>query len=246
MVIFIDGGKMDRFDVKITDNADFAREYAINEIPYIVVLNEKNKNESFPNGAYCVENIDDIDDNYKEMVYCRTKGLPLNILETQRLIVREITVSDVQCLYELYADESVTRYMEPLFEEMQQEIDYTKDYIKNIYGFYGYGMWILVLKESNEIIGRAGLEYKEGFDGLELGFMLGTKYQHKGYAYEACKAIVEYAKEYLEQSSFRAVVHIENQASRRLCERLGFKIDKCDMGDENKEYIKYSLSEAVK
>ena len=65
-------------------------------------------------------------------------------------------------------------------------------------------------------------------------------------SYEACKAIIEYAKEYLEQSSFRAVVHIENQASRRLCERLGFKIDKCDMGDENKEYIKYSLSEAVK
>ena len=56
-------------------------------------------------------------------------------------------------------------------------------------------MWVITLKESEEVVGRAGLEYKEGFDGLEIGFMLGKEHQHKGYAYEACKAILEYANE---------------------------------------------------
>ena len=111
--------------------------------------------------------------------------------------------------------------MEPLFPTRQQEEDYTRDYIKNVYHFYGYGMWVITLKESEEVIGRAGLEYKEGFDGLEIGFMLGKEHQHKGYAYEACKAILEYAKAELEQNEIHAVVHKENHASIVLCERLG-------------------------
>lgn len=228
---------MTDFDIKITDNPNLAKEYSIKGIPYIVVITNENKGESFPNGAYCVENINDIDDDYKRMVYCRTKGIAMDVLETERLLVREIEIADVSNLYELYADESITRYMEPLFEKIEDEIKYTQDYIKNIYGFYGFGMWILVLKETNQVIGRAGLEYKEGYEGLELGFMLGTKYQHKGYAYEACRAIIDYAVNYLEQKSFRAVVHKENIASRGLCERLGFMENKLD----SEEYMEYVL-----
>ena len=156
----MNGGKMETIDIKITDNPDMAIEYSINGIPYIVLLTDKNKGESFPCGAYCVENIEDIDEDYKKMVYCRTKGVSMDILQTERLLVREINTDDVPVLYELYAEESITEYMEPLFENVEDEISYTKDYIKNIYGFYGFGMWILVLKETNQVIGRAGLEYK--------------------------------------------------------------------------------------
>ena len=113
--------------------------------------------------------------------------------------------------------------MEPLFPTRQQEEEYTRDYIKNIYHFYGYGMWLIVLKESGEVIGRAGLEYKEGLEGLELGFMLGKEYQHEGYAFEACRAILDYARVELEQSGVYAVVHEENRESIALCERLGFQ-----------------------
>lgn len=228
---------MGAIDIKITDNPDMARDYSINGIPYIVLLTDKNKGESFPNGAYCVENIEDVDEDYKKMVYCRTKGVSMDILETERLLVREINTDDVPVLYELYADESITEYMEPLFDKMEDEISYTRDYIKNIYGFYGFGMWILVLKETNQVIGRAGLEYREGYEGLELGFMLGIKYQHKGYAYEACKAIIDYAENYLEQKSFRAVVHKENIASAKLCRKLGFVKNRPDSDEEYMEYV---------
>ncbi|MBO5145300.1 MAG: GNAT family N-acetyltransferase [Lachnospiraceae bacterium] len=209
-------------EVKITENSEEAAYFAANQIPYIVWLNESNKGQSFPCGAYCVENMSDIDAEYLERVYRRFKGIPWDIAETQRLRIREITVDDVARLYELYRSRDITRYMEPLFEDPQQETAYTKEYIKNVYGFYGYGMWVIEEKKSGQVIGRAGLEYKEGFEGLELGFMLGADYQHKGYAYEACRAVLDYGVQVLEQSVYYAVVHEKNTPSRRLCERLEF------------------------
>ena len=209
--------------VLFTDEAWLAEECSENGQPYLFLLTEQNKRESLPTGAYCIESKEDISEDYLRKVYQRAKGLPWEILKTDRLLIREITVEDVSRLYELYADESITRYMESLFPTRQQEEEYTRDYIKNIYHFYGYGMWLITLKESGEVIGRAGLEYKEGLEGLEIGFMLGKEYQHKGYAFEACKAILDYAREELEQNNVYAVVHEENQASIALCQKLGFQ-----------------------
>lgn len=226
-------------DVRITQKPDEAAYFAENDIPYVVWLNDGNKDSTFPSGAYCVENREDADEAYLERVYRRFMGLPWHITETPRLRIREITVDDVPRLYWLYDNERITRYMEPLFPEPEQELEYTKEYIRNVYGFYGYGMWVIEEKESGRVIGRAGLESKEGFDGLELGFMLGVDYQHKGYAYEACRAILDYGMNELGQSSYRAVVHEHNQPSRTLCERLGFTI-----GSNTPEvhYLEYCLS----
>jgi RimJ/RimL family protein N-acetyltransferase len=209
--------------VKITQNPDEAIYYAINNIPYIVHLNEENRNLSFPNGSYCVESLEDIDDDFIERIYRRFNGIPWDIAQTDRLLIREITLSDVPRLYELYEDESITKYMEPLFPQIEQEFVYTKDYINNIYKFYGYGMWVIVEKSSSLVIGRVGLENREGFDGLELGFMLGVDYQHKGYAYEACNAVLRYAVTELGQSNFCAYVDENNVPSIKLCLKLGFR-----------------------
>lgn len=226
----------------LTDDAFLARECNSRGFPYLFLLHEQNKQESLPSGMYCVESLADVSYEYLDKVYRRAKGLPWNILTTDRLQIREITPEDVPRLYELYEEESITRYMEPLFPDQQQEIDYTKDYIKNVYHFYSYGMWLITRKKNGEIIGRAGLEYKEGFEGLELGFMLGKDYQHKGYAYEACKAILNYACEELEQTSFRAVVHRDNEPSRHLCEKLGFQ--KKESAEET-QYLEYRMNRAL-
>lgn len=210
--------------VKITDSPADAADYAKNNIPYIVLLNEKNRGQAFPSGAYCVEDEADIDERYQERVYRRFMGLPWDIAKTKRLKIREITLSDVPRLYELYSGEGITEYMEPLFDDMGQELEYTRNYIENVYKFYGYGMWVIELKESGEVIGRAGLEYKAGHEGLELGFMLGVQYQHKGYAYEACRAVIEYGLNELGASRIYALVNADNEASIRLCGRLGFAL----------------------
>lgn len=220
-------------NVRITSDPKKAMYYSSNNIPFVVCLNEENKGMTFPNGAYCFENPHDIDDDCLERVYRRFMGIPWDILETDRLSVREIAVSDVPRLYELYKASSITEYMEPLYENIEQEIEYTKDYINKVYRFYGYGMWVILERESRLVIGRVGLENKEGFDGLELGFMLGVEYQHKGYAYEACKAVLDYAKEELGQTKICAYVDENNVQSIRLCVKLGF----VDSGKENNRKI---------
>ena len=218
--------------VMITQNADEAGYYAANHIPYVVWLNERNTDQSFPSGAYCVENLSDIDARYLDRVYRRFHDIPWDIAETERLKIREIAVTDVPQLYELYSDASITQYMEPLFADPEQEVTYTKEYIKNIYGFYGFGMWVLEEKKQGQVIGRAGLEYKEGFEGLELGFMLGVQYQHKGYAYEACSEILAYGIRELDQRTYCSFINENNTASIHLCERLGFTPqDKVRLGE---------------
>ncbi|MDE6915597.1 MAG: GNAT family N-acetyltransferase [Lachnospiraceae bacterium] len=208
--------------VMITERAEEAEYYAAHQMPYIVWLNEQNHGEHFPSGSYCVENLSDIDARYLDRVYRRFYDIPWDITETARLRIREIAVADVPKLYELYSDARVTQFMEPLLADPEQEALYTKEYIDNVYRFYGYGMWVLEEKTSGQVIGRAGLEYKEGFEGLELGFMLGTAYQHRGYAYEACSAILAYGVGELGQRVFCSHIDENNTASIRLCERLGF------------------------
>jgi RimJ/RimL family protein N-acetyltransferase len=225
------------FDVKITENPDEAVYYAVNNIPYIVYLNDENKNASFPNGSYCVESLENIDEDFLEKIYRRFNGIPWDIAQTDRLLIREITLTDVPRLYELYEHESITRYMEPLFPLIEQEMAYTKDYINNIYRFYGYGMWVIVEKSSSLVIGRVGLEYREGFDGLELGFMLGVDYQHKGYAYEACYAVIKYGINQLGQANFCTLVDENNASSIKLCKKLGF----IEYGREDKKIV-YKLN----
>lgn len=237
-------------EVMVTDEAAVAFACQEQQIPYIVLLQEHNREESFPMGAYCVENPEDIDDVYLRRVYQRAKGLPWEITQTERLILRELTVADVPRLYELYEDEQINRFVEPLYQPMEKEIEYTQAYIKNVYHFYGYGIWAIILKETGELIGRAGIEYKEGFDGLELGFMLGKQYWHKGYAREACEAVLIYGREMLEEYSYRAIVHEENEASKKLCERLGFalcreNVDSCgrSLGEEDAQerYVEFCI-----
>ena len=155
-------------------------------------------------------------------MYERYHGIPWTILQTERCVLREIKVEDLERLYEIYAEPSITRYMEPLYADREEEKRYTEAYIQNMYGFYGYGIWIVEEKESGRIIGRAGLENRE--DGeAELGYMLAKEAQGRGIACEVCSAVLDYAGEQLGMEEIACYVRTGNEASVRLCEKLGFE-----------------------
>lgn len=144
---------------------------------------------------------------------------------TKRLYLREITVEDIDRMYEIYGGEGITDYMEGLYENPDDEREFTKEYINNMYRFYEYGIWVICLKENDEIIGRAGLSNREvdGENKLELGYVVGTPYQRQYYAYEACQAICEYAKNKLYMSELVCFIESGNYSSIKLAEKLGFK-----------------------
>lgn len=206
----------------LTDNADFAISLAEEGLPVLGLLHDRNRQESFGQVQFLVEGAEDITADYLERVYRRCVGLPWEIMETKRCILRETTEEDLDAFYRIYAEPSITRYMENLFEDREKERAYIAQYRKNMYGFYGFGIWTVQLKETGEIIGRAGLDMRAGFEEPELGFLIGVPWQGRGLAKEVCEAILFYAKAALEFTQVQAMTEPENEVSLMLLHKLGF------------------------
>lgn len=204
----------------------------------IALYHENNKASSFPGALYAVEDIFRLEYRSYEEAYRRLAGLPWDILETDRLFVRESTLDDIPDFYRLYENPAITDYMEPLFEDPAEERAYLQDYIKQVYGFYGFGIWTVILKKTGQIIGRAGLNIREGYELPELGFVIDTALQNQGLAYEVCSAILDYAKEELAFRRIQAFVKEENYASRKLLEKLGFVYHR-EAWENNRKYLLY-------
>lgn len=169
-----------------------------------------------------IQGFDEINADFLIKMYQRYHHLPWTVLGTERLILREMTTDDVDRMYEIYAGEGITDYTEPLYEDRRQEIEYTRDYIRNMYEFCGYGLWLVVERDGGRIVGRAGVTGREGYDEAELGYVIEKDRQRRGYAIEACTAIIGYAKDVLGMKGLNCFVHPGNEASVELCKLLGF------------------------
>lgn len=185
---------------------------------------EENRDSDFAGAMYVIEKIEEIDYETVDMAYRRLAGLPWDILTTRRCIVRETTTEDVDSFYRIYAEPEITKYMENLYADRDEEIVYIEDYREKVYGYYGYGMWTVLTKEGT-VIGRAGISWREGFAIPELGFVIGVPWQQQGYAHEVCSAILDYARKELGFTQIQALVMEGNDKSERLCYKLGFHFE---------------------
>lgn len=175
-----------------------------------------------------VEGFEEVDFYFLERVYQRFHGLPWTVIETERCYLRELTIADLDGLYELYRPEAMTEYMDGLYEDREKEEAYTRAYIENMYRFYGYGLWVVLEKSTDCLIGRAGLSNLEvdGAVQLELGYAIAQDRQRQGYATEVCQGILDYATEGLEMPVIYCLIQKENIVSVHLAEKLGFQWEK--------------------
>ena len=202
------------------EGAAIARSFGMG---YLVYLKDYRAGGCFADSLCIIEGFDEIDYDFLNKMFQRSRHIPWTILETQRCMVREITLDDVDSVYCIYDNPMITKYVEGLYEDREEERDFTKAYIENMYGFYGYGMWVIIEKETKRIIGRAGLGNRDGYKELELGYVIDVAYQQKGYASEVCSAIMKYAMERLGCFNMNAFIRKENIPSIRLAEKLGFR-----------------------
>ena len=205
----------------LTDDVKLLRAWENCAVRGALLLHEDNRQEDFTGIRYALEQVDELDREELDRIYRRLHGLPWRILETERCAVREITVGDVDRMYEIYAEPSITEYMDDLYADREKEKDYTLEYIRNMYGFYGYGMWVVEEKHSGRVIGRAGIE--PCGEEAELGYVIARPWQRLGIAGEVCRAILKYGFEELGMDRISARVQSENQPSKRLLQKLGFQ-----------------------
>lgn len=224
----------------ITDSEETYRELHRREKYVLPYRHEGNREAAFAGAMYVIEEIEEADYETVDLVYRRFAGLPWEILRTKRCIIRETTEADVDSFYNIYAEPEITRYMEDLYEDREEELAYVAEYREKVYGFYGYGMWT-VLKRDGTVIGRAGISWREGYELPELGFVIGVPWQRQGYAYEVCRAILDYAREQLGFTQVQALVMEGNEKSVALCRKLGFKRIGTAMEDGD-SYIVYDAS----
>lgn len=192
-------------------------------MPVAGLLDDNNGNSL--NYRYVFEGFEGITLDYFVMVYSRFHGMPLEILETQRLKVREMTLDDIDRFYEIYEELPVAEYMEKNYSDQQEKKEFFKSYIENMYGFYGYGLWMVTEKTGGRIIGVAGLSNRElGKEVyLELGYVIDGKERRQGYATEVSSAILDYAKNELGAAQVMAFISPENEASIKTAKKLGFR-----------------------
>lgn len=196
------------------------KEFGIATIGY---LNSGIEGQSLSGVEYLIEGFEEIDVAFLEKAWKRCHRIPWTIAETKRCIIRELCLDDLDALFELYSDEELTKYTEALFD-YEEEWEYQHAYINNMYRYFGYGTWLVFLKETGELIGRAGLEHREyeGETELDLGYLIATKYQGKGLAKEVCEAILDFADEEIDLPRLNCFIEEGNTPSIKLAESLGF------------------------
>ena len=143
------------------------------------------------------------------------------ILETERLYLREMNPSDFESLCKILQDEDAMYAYEGAFSD--SEVQEWLDRQISRYQKWNFGLWAVILKETDEMIGQCGLTmqpWKED-EVLEIGYLFERQYWHNGYATEAAIACKKYAFEKLDADEVCSIIRDSNIASQKVAIRNG-------------------------
>lgn len=170
----------------------------------------------------------ELDPEFEKRDALRKAGIPVEIARTDRLLIRETIDSDIPELYRIGTDQAVRKYIAPMQPTLEEEIVYTKAYVRHMYAFYDFGLWTVLEKDAygqERVIGRAGLFPSERLAGqIEMGYMIAPECQGNGYGKEAAETVLRYAFNVLDLEEVHLFVEKENKASVKLAETLLIKV----------------------
>lgn len=196
----------------------------------LIIVNRMEELDNYKDGKYFVMDIADCEVQYFDRVYRRINRLPWTMYETERLIVRETTEADVPAFYRIYDDPLIKKFTDPLYEDIEDELKYTREYIDSVYSVQGFGIWTLVDRDTGKIVGRGGLIHRSGFDEIEVGFLIASEFRGKGYGLEAVSSFVSFARKE-GYGDINALVRPGNVASTGLLNKVGFEYVKNEFVD---------------
>jgi len=144
-------------------------------------------------------------------------------MNTSRLMLREFRDDDLNELEQILSDPLVMEFSSkgPL---TRKEASKFIDWCKKSYEKYGYGQWAVLDKNTESLIGLCGLSKTEinGNTEIEIGYRFAQSSWGKGFATEAGEEVLRLGIEKHKLNSIIAIVSIDNHASTRVAEKLGF------------------------
>lgn len=160
------------------------------------------------------------------------------IIETERLILRTLELEDIDSVMNFWGDAEVMKYCGGAGTQ-ERELRALQYYI-NMQNELGFSPYLIILKESTEIVGVCGFNSPNNGYDAELMYHLAKKYWGKGYATEAAKACIFFAKEHLKMNKIGASIAPQNNASQKVLEKLSFNyvgMKWCDETNQDEPYF---------
>jgi len=148
------------------------------------------------------------------------------ILESDRLLLREFVLDDAEVFFRMVSDPDVTRYTGDGGKTLDEARKGLAERVLRDYEIRGYGRWATVLKATGHVIGFAGLKYLDDLREIDLGYRFFKEHWGQGLATEVSKAILAYGFESLQLERIIGIADIDNLASRRVLEKVGFTFEK--------------------
>ncbi len=144
-------------------------------------------------------------------------------LQTRRLLLKPVALSDHRALAKICADQDVMRYVLGGTYSPQESRRRLQSWISH-HDHYGYGVWSLCLQSSpSTLVGFCGLLVQniKQQTQTELGYRLDKAYWGQGYATEAAQIIKKNAFDIHQLQELIAIIHPQNHASSRVAEKIG-------------------------
>ena len=146
-------------------------------------------------------------------------------IQTERLVMRGFTDDDLDELAAINADPEVTRWVGDENGLTREETWRRMAYFVGHWELRGCGQWALVERASGKLVCRAGLLRPEGWPGLEVGWLVAREYWGRGFAPEAGRASMEWAREELGADHIISLIEDSNDRSARVAEKLGMTVE---------------------
>lgn len=161
------------------------------------------------------------------------------ILETNRLVLRELHPSDAKSFYDLNSNANVIKYTgNSAFKNVDEARGFLEGY--QDYKLNGYGRWAVIEKATDKFIGWCGLKFGEMKNETDIGFRFFEEEWNKGYATESAVACMQYGFENLKLKRIIGRAMKENIGSIKVLEKIGLKYEK-DIEFDGKEAVIYAI-----
>lgn len=170
----------------------------------------------------------------------------MQILETDRLILRRFELADLDALFSLYRDPEIRRFFPEgtlTYEETKEELEW---FLLGHPERPELGLWATVHKQSGRFIGRCGLLpwTIDGRPEVEVAYLLDKPYWGQGLATEAARGITEYAFDRLHLSRLICLIDSENEKSANVAKRIGMSFERASEDDKGPFHL-YSCERDV-
>ena len=159
------------------------------------------------------------------------------VLETDRLVLRRLTLNDAPFIVELLTDPAFLRYIGDRGVKDQQS---ARRYLLKgpiaSYEKFGFGLYLVFLKESGDPIGICGLLKRDTLSDVDVGFAFLPAHRKMGYAAESAAAVLAHGKDALGLKRIVAITSPDNAASISVLEKIGLRFEGMTrLGDDPRE-----------